>query len=291
MAGRFEILGSPEGYHFQLTDAAGDVLAVSGKIFIPSGSGRSHRQGPGECRRRADRRPGPTFRHRTARPTCHSRQRPRTPCWPFKKKGVLGDATANILFCRFPQLLHRRTPRRPGSDFYDDRWEPGIARFVTTFAHTETDIDTLLAAIRERVWYAISSRSGRPRTHVGLHPPGPRVGLDGPGAALFRPDNGAAPLQAPCRLARQRFPRARTGHGGPTSPRGFGPAAAATAPPALASHHRPDCHRLVLRLWPRFLANKAGGDYRINPLVDSNFFFLRLSSVRLLIWRSMPDTG
>jgi hypothetical protein len=42
---------------------------------------------------------------------------------------VLGDAAANILFCRFPQ-------------------HPGSVRFVTSFAHSGTDIDTLLAAIR-----------------------------------------------------------------------------------------------------------------------------------------------
>jgi threonine aldolase len=60
---------------------------------------------------------------------------------------VLGDATANILFCRFPQPLSDAL-HAAGFDFYDDRWEPGVVRFVTSFAHTETDIDTLLAAIR-----------------------------------------------------------------------------------------------------------------------------------------------
>lgn len=61
---------------------------------------------------------------------------------------VLGDAAANILFCRFAPELSRALHDR-GFAFYDDRWEPGIVRLVTTFAHGADDIDALLAAIHE----------------------------------------------------------------------------------------------------------------------------------------------
>lgn len=59
---------------------------------------------------------------------------------------VLEDSTANILFCHFPQTLSEALHSK-GFTFYDDRWEPGIVRFVTSFAHTEKDIDALLTEI------------------------------------------------------------------------------------------------------------------------------------------------
>jgi len=48
---------------------------------------------------------------------------------------LLNRAQANILFCRLPQhviqaLLHK------GYEFYHDRWEPGVVRFVTSFSTT-----------------------------------------------------------------------------------------------------------------------------------------------------------
>ncbi|MGX1560971.1 threonine aldolase family protein [Streptomyces sp. NPDC055506] len=60
--------------------------------------------------------------------------------------GLLGAADANILFCRLPQqaidgLL------ADGYVFYHDRWEPGVVRFVTSFATTEQDVDHLVQAV------------------------------------------------------------------------------------------------------------------------------------------------
>ncbi|MFI6374395.1 threonine aldolase family protein [Streptomyces sp. NPDC050546] len=60
--------------------------------------------------------------------------------------GLLGAADANILFCRLPQrtidgLL------ADGYAFYHDRWEPGVVRFVTSFATTEQDVDHLVRAV------------------------------------------------------------------------------------------------------------------------------------------------
>lgn len=61
---------------------------------------------------------------------------------------VHAGAEANILFCTFPAALSAALKAR-GFAFYDDRWEPGVARLVTSFEHTEADIDALLAAVRE----------------------------------------------------------------------------------------------------------------------------------------------
>ncbi|KUO08282.1 threonine aldolase family protein [Streptomyces sp. DSM 15324] len=61
--------------------------------------------------------------------------------------GLLGVADANIVFCR---LSARITEGLLGEGyvFYHDRWEPGVARFVTSFATTEADVDGLLEAVR-----------------------------------------------------------------------------------------------------------------------------------------------
>ncbi|MEV6349185.1 beta-eliminating lyase-related protein [Actinoplanes sp. NPDC051851] len=58
------------------------------------------------------------------------------------------DAAANILFCRFPVELSRALKER-GFAFYDDRWEPGTVRLVTSFAHRTEDIDAFLTAVHE----------------------------------------------------------------------------------------------------------------------------------------------
>lgn len=60
---------------------------------------------------------------------------------------VLGEPGANILFCRFPDGLIR-TLQGQGYTFYSDRWEPGVVRVVTSFAHRAEDIDDLLDAVR-----------------------------------------------------------------------------------------------------------------------------------------------
>jgi threonine aldolase len=61
---------------------------------------------------------------------------------------VHGSAGANILFCTFPPALSAALKAR-GFDFYGDRWEPGVVRLVTSFAHTADDVDALLSAVRE----------------------------------------------------------------------------------------------------------------------------------------------
>ncbi|MGN9815481.1 threonine aldolase family protein [Streptomyces sp. SD11] len=60
---------------------------------------------------------------------------------------LLGAAEANILFCRLPQQVTERL-LADGYTFYHDRWEPGVVRFVTSFATTPQSIDGLLQDIR-----------------------------------------------------------------------------------------------------------------------------------------------
>ncbi|GAA2054599.1 threonine aldolase family protein [Williamsia deligens] len=59
---------------------------------------------------------------------------------------VLGDPTANILFCRFPDSLTTRLQEQ-GYTFYADRWETGVVRLVTSFTHRAEDIDEFLDAV------------------------------------------------------------------------------------------------------------------------------------------------
>ncbi|MFF3376596.1 threonine aldolase family protein [Streptomyces sp. NPDC002680] len=61
--------------------------------------------------------------------------------------GLLGAAEANILFCRLPRQIIDGL-LSDGYVFYHDRWEPGVVRFVTSFATTEEDVDDLLGAVR-----------------------------------------------------------------------------------------------------------------------------------------------
>ncbi|MFS8197958.1 threonine aldolase family protein [Streptomyces sp. CWNU-52B] len=60
---------------------------------------------------------------------------------------LLGAAEANILFCRLPRQLTERL-LSDGYAFYHDRYEPGVVRFVASFATTPQDIDGLLDAVR-----------------------------------------------------------------------------------------------------------------------------------------------
>ncbi|WP_409467831.1 threonine aldolase family protein [Streptomyces sp. HC307] len=60
--------------------------------------------------------------------------------------GLLGAADANILFCRLPQQVIEGL-LADGYVFYHDRWEPGVVRFVTSFATTEQDVDHLVQAV------------------------------------------------------------------------------------------------------------------------------------------------
>ncbi|MFF5184207.1 threonine aldolase family protein [Streptomyces sp. NPDC000345] len=60
---------------------------------------------------------------------------------------LLGVPDANVVFCRLPQPVTEAL-LADGYVFYHDRWEPGVARFVTSFATTEQDVDGLLHAVR-----------------------------------------------------------------------------------------------------------------------------------------------
>ncbi|MGW2014012.1 threonine aldolase family protein [Streptomyces sp. NPDC001927] len=53
----------------------------------------------------------------------------------------------NMVFCTLaPQVV--KGLLADGHAFYHDRWEPGVVRFVTSFAHSADDVDGLLSAIR-----------------------------------------------------------------------------------------------------------------------------------------------
>jgi threonine aldolase len=60
--------------------------------------------------------------------------------------GLLGVTDANILFCRLPRQVTEGL-LGDGYAFYHDRWEPGVVRFVTSFATSEQDVDGLLQAV------------------------------------------------------------------------------------------------------------------------------------------------
>jgi threonine aldolase len=59
---------------------------------------------------------------------------------------LVAAADANIIFCRLPQHVTEGLLAQ-GYAFYHDRWEPGVARLVTSFATAPEDVDGLLAAI------------------------------------------------------------------------------------------------------------------------------------------------
>ena len=63
---------------------------------------------------------------------------------------VLGEAEASILFCRFPATLTTALHDN-GFTFYDDRWDAGVVRLVTSFAHTSDDVEAFLAAIYDEL--------------------------------------------------------------------------------------------------------------------------------------------
>ncbi|ATF88047.1 threonine aldolase family protein [Burkholderia gladioli] len=60
---------------------------------------------------------------------------------------MTGATEANILFCRLPQPVIAGL-LAAGVRFYHDRWEPGVVRFVTSFATTEAEVDRLLDIAR-----------------------------------------------------------------------------------------------------------------------------------------------
>lgn len=77
---------------------------------------------------------------------------------------LAGTPEANILFCHLPQQVIDGLLDR-GYGFYHGRWEPGVVRFVTSFATTSHDVDELVHAVRRLSATAIEeSRSNRART-------------------------------------------------------------------------------------------------------------------------------
>jgi threonine aldolase len=71
---------------------------------------------------------------------------------------LAGTPEANILFCRLPQQVIDGLLDQ-GYDFYHGRWEPGVVRFVTSFATTTHDVDELVHAVR-RLTAARSRKAG-----------------------------------------------------------------------------------------------------------------------------------
>ncbi|MFF9018579.1 threonine aldolase family protein [Streptomyces sp. NPDC014870] len=71
----------------------------------------------------------------------------------------------NMVFCGLaPHVV--KGLLADGYAFYHDRWEPGVVRFVTSFAHSAADVDGLLAAIRRHAAEPTASESPkRPVPH------------------------------------------------------------------------------------------------------------------------------
>jgi threonine aldolase len=69
---------------------------------------------------------------------------------------IRGEPQANILFCHLPNFLVQGLLTE-GFRFYHDRWEPGVVRFVTSFATAQRDVEDLLAATKNLA----SSSAGR----------------------------------------------------------------------------------------------------------------------------------
>jgi threonine aldolase len=77
---------------------------------------------------------------------------------------VAGTPEANILFCHLPQRVIDGLLEQ-GYDFYHGRWEPGVVRFVTSFATTTHEVDELVHAVRRLTAAAIQeNRPNRSRT-------------------------------------------------------------------------------------------------------------------------------
>jgi threonine aldolase len=88
---------------------------------------------------------------------------------------VVGTPEANILFCRLPRRVIDGLLDQ-GYDFYHGRWEPGVVRFVTSFATTARDVEELVNAVRRLTAAAIEeSRSKRTRTQRSVSGRGSEV--------------------------------------------------------------------------------------------------------------------
>ncbi len=60
---------------------------------------------------------------------------------------LMNEQQSNILFCKLPQAMIQGLLEE-GFGFYHDRWETGVIRLVTSFAHDVQDIDDFLAAAK-----------------------------------------------------------------------------------------------------------------------------------------------
>lgn len=60
---------------------------------------------------------------------------------------LLNQTQANILFCRLPQNIIESL-LLAGYEFYHDRWEPGVVRFVTSFTTSPSDVEGLSNTVR-----------------------------------------------------------------------------------------------------------------------------------------------
>ena len=58
---------------------------------------------------------------------------------------MLSSGDSNILFCRLPGHVID-TLQNQGFGFYSNRWGPNVIRLVTSFAHTQAQIDCLIGA-------------------------------------------------------------------------------------------------------------------------------------------------
>jgi threonine aldolase len=67
---------------------------------------------------------------------------------------LAGTPEANLLFCHLPEQIIDGLLDQ-GYDFYHGRWEPGVVRFVTSFATTTRDVDELIYAVRRLAAAAI----------------------------------------------------------------------------------------------------------------------------------------
>lgn len=60
---------------------------------------------------------------------------------------VVGEPTTNIVFAKLPQALQDALLGE-GFVFYTGRWEPGVVRFVTSFATTARDVEHFVARMQ-----------------------------------------------------------------------------------------------------------------------------------------------
>jgi threonine aldolase len=74
---------------------------------------------------------------------------------------LAGTAEANIVFCRLPQQVIDGLVDQ-GYGFYHDRWQPGVVRFVTSFATTTRDVDELVHAVRRLTAATIGESRSKP---------------------------------------------------------------------------------------------------------------------------------